>query len=55
MAQLFECSIDNISLHLKNIFKDGELVTEAVIEESSATASGGKQYKTCLLYTSRCV
>ena len=46
MAQLFECSIDNISLHLKNIFKDGELVPEAVIEESSATASGGKQYKT---------
>ena len=39
MAQLFECSIDNISLHLKNIFKDGELVPEAVIEESSATAS----------------
>ena len=46
MAQLFECSIDNISLHLKNIFKDGELVPEAVIEESSATASDGKQYKT---------
>lgn len=46
MAQLFECSIDNISLHLKNIFKDGELVPEAVIEESSATASDGKQFKT---------
>lgn len=46
MAQLFECSIDNISLHLKNIFKDGELVPETVIEESSATASDGKQYKT---------
>lgn len=46
MAQLFECSIDNISLHLKNIFKDGELEPEAVIEESSATASDGKRYKT---------
>lgn len=46
MAQLFECSIDNISLHLKNIFKDGELVPEAVIEESSSTAFDGKQYKT---------
>lgn len=46
MAQLFECSIDNISLHLKNIFKDGELVPETVIEEFSATASDGKQYKT---------
>jgi len=46
MAQLFECSIDNISLHLKNIFRDGELVPETVIEESSATASDGKKYKT---------
>ncbi len=25
MAQLFECSTDNISLHLKNIFNDREL------------------------------
>lgn len=24
-AELFQCSTDNISLHLKNIFKDGEL------------------------------
>ena len=26
MAQLFDCSSDNISLHLKNIFSSGELV-----------------------------
>jgi len=44
MAQLFECSTDNISLHLKNIFKSGELKEEAVAEESSATASDGKNY-----------
>jgi hypothetical protein len=25
MAQLFDCCADNISLHLKNIFKSGEL------------------------------
>lgn len=25
MAQLFDCSTDNIGLHLKNIFKSGEL------------------------------
>ena len=25
MAELFDCSTDNISLHLKNIFSDGEL------------------------------
>lgn len=45
MAQLFECSTDNISLHLKNIFASGELSAEAVTEESSATASDGKKYR----------
>lgn len=46
MAQLFDCSTDNISLHLKNIFKSGELDPEAVTEKSSATASDGKKYPT---------
>ena len=45
MAQLFDCSTDNISLHLKNIFSSGELNAEAVTEESSATASDGKKYR----------
>ena len=45
MAQLFDCSTDNISLHLKNIFSSGELDAEAVTEESSATASDGKKYR----------
>ncbi len=44
MAQLFDCSTDNISLHLKNIFASGELSAEAVTEKSSATASDGKKY-----------
>ena len=46
MAELFGCSTDNISLHLKNIFSDGELVKEAVTEKISATASDGKVYAT---------
>lgn len=46
MAELFQCSTDNISLHLKNIFKDGELEEKSVTEEFSATASDGKQYRT---------
>ena len=46
MAKVFECSVDNISLHLKNIFIDKELNEEAVIEECSITASDGKKYKT---------
>lgn len=45
MAQLFDCSTDNISLHLKNIFKSGELSESSVTEESSATAADGKIYK----------
>ena len=39
MACLFDCSSDNISLHLKNIFKSGELIQEAVAEIFSVTAS----------------
>lgn len=46
MAELFACSADNISLHLKNIFKEGELEEQAVAEIFSATASDGKNYRT---------
>lgn len=48
MADLFECSSDNISLHLKNIFKDGEIDKSSVTEESSVTAADGKKYMTKL-------
>ncbi len=46
MAKVFDCSIDNISLHLKNIFKSDELNESSVVEESSITAADGKKYKT---------
>lgn len=46
MAQLFDCSTDNIWLHLKNIFKSGELQEDSVTEKYSATASDGKNYLT---------
>ena len=46
MAILFDCSTDNISLHLKNIFKEEELDESSVTEEFSVTASDGKSYKT---------
>lgn len=38
MATLFDCSTDNIGLHLKNIFKEGELEEDSVTEEFSVTA-----------------
>ena len=37
--------LDNISLHLKNIFKENELDKDSVTEEFSATASDNKKYK----------
>ncbi len=46
MAVLFDCSSDNISLHLKNIFTSGELDENSVVEDFSVTASDGKNYKT---------
>ncbi len=46
MAMLFNCSNDNIGLHLKNIFKSGELEGCSVIEKNSATAADGKSYMT---------
>lgn len=46
MAELFGCSTDNISLHLKNIFAEGELEKNSVTEKISATAADGKNYNT---------
>jgi len=39
-------STDNIGLHLKNIFKEGELPKKSVTEKISATAADGKNYLT---------
>lgn len=46
IAELFDCTPDNVSLHLKNIFKSGELVMDSVTELFSATAADGKNYNT---------
>ena len=46
MAKVFDCSTDNISLHLKNIFESEELNKNSVTEKFSATASDGKNYLT---------
>ena len=45
IAELFDCSTDNVSLHLKNIFKENELDSNSVTEEFSATASDEKNIK----------
>jgi hypothetical protein len=46
MATLFDTSKQNISLHLRNIFSDGELVADSVVKESLIPAADGKTYAT---------
>lgn len=46
MAELFDATKQNISLHLKNIFEDGELIEDSVVKESLTTAADGKRYLT---------
>ena len=46
MAELFGCTSDNISLHLKNIFAEEELDKDSVAEKFSVTAADGKNYLT---------
>ncbi|MDD4464978.1 MAG: RhuM family protein [Desulfobacterales bacterium] len=41
MAQLFQCSADNISLHLKNIFEEGELNSVSTTEDFSVVRQEG--------------
>lgn len=48
MAELFDATKQNISLHLKNVFDDGELDPTAVVKESLTTAADGKRYRTQL-------
>lgn len=43
MAELFNTTKQNISLHLKNLFEDRELDENSVVKESLTTAADGKQ------------
>jgi hypothetical protein len=46
MAELFQTTRNNVTLHISNIFKEGELEVNSVSKESLLTASDGKNYKT---------
>ena len=46
MAELFQSSKQNVSLHIRNIFKEGELPEGSVVKEYLSTAADGKNYKT---------
>jgi len=43
MGALFDVSTDNVGLHLKNVFEDGELSREATTEESSVVQTEGER------------
>ena len=46
MAELFNTTRNNITIHIKNIFEEGELEENSVSKESLLTAKDGKNYKT---------
>ncbi|MEX0742058.1 MAG: RhuM family protein [Phycisphaeraceae bacterium] len=46
IAELFQTTKQNVSLHAKNIFEEGELSRDSVVKESLTTAADGKQYRT---------
>jgi len=46
MAQLFDTTKQNISLHARNIFAEQELSEESVVKHYLTTAADGKRYKT---------
>ena len=45
LAELFDTSIPNISMHISNILKERELETNSVIKDYLTTASDGKKYE----------
>jgi hypothetical protein len=46
LATLFQTSIPNVSMHIRNIFNDNELHPDSVVKEFLTTAADGKKYQT---------
>ena len=46
MAGLFQTTIPNVNIHIKNIFSEGELEENSVIKDFLITATDGKNYRT---------
>ena len=46
MTELFKTTKQNVSLHINNIFREGELMSDSVVKESLTTAGDGKNYRT---------
>ncbi len=48
IAELFQTTKQNVSLHAGNILKEGELLADSVVKDSLTTAADSKQYRTKL-------
>ena len=44
MAELFNCSLRNIGMHLQNVFNEAELSENSVMKDYFITAADGKNY-----------
>jgi len=45
LAELFDTSVPNISMHISNILKDNELNCNSVVKDYLTTAADGKNYQ----------
>lgn len=48
IAEMFDVTVPNISKHLTNIFRDGELNRDSVVERELITAADGRNYQTSI-------
>lgn len=55
IAKLFDTSRENITMHISNILKDGELSENSVVKEYLTTAKDGKSYNTKILLNSEMI
>ena len=46
IAELFQTTKQNVSLHARNIIEEGELAADSVVKDSLTTAADGKRYRT---------
>jgi hypothetical protein len=46
MAELFQTTVPNVSMHLRNVYAEGELQAAATVKEFLTTAADGKNYTT---------
>jgi hypothetical protein len=48
IAEMFDVTVANVSSHLTNIFRDGELERDSVVKRGFITAADGRDYNTLL-------